>query len=207
MAVTHTRRWTLAPLVLVILLAFTGRADAGPLVSSASGCGSETLEQPFMRWADPAKYFLVPDGSFTGGGAGWQRSGADIVAENQPHTSHDDGAPAALELKGHDSATSPAVCVGIQHPTMRFFARNTGSLLGTLRVEVLFEDAGGNVRSLPIGLVAGLGGWSPSLPMPVLANLLTLLSNDRTAVAFRFTAQGLGSSWRIDDVYVDPWGK
>jgi hypothetical protein len=42
--------------------------------------------------------------------------------------------------------------------------------------------------------------------MPVLANLLTLLDG-HTSVSFRFTAAGLGSSWEIDDVYVDPYVK
>jgi len=207
MRVTHTHRWTLASLVLVILLAFAGRAEAGPLVSSAADCRQQTLERPFLRWADPAQYFLAPDGSFADGGAGWTLSGSHVVSDDRPHTSHGGGAPASLQLELGDSATSPAVCVGVLHPTLRFFARNTGSILGTVRVDVLFEDAGGAVHSLPIGVVAGAGGWSPSLPMPIVANLLTLLPGERTAVAFRYTAQGLGSSWRIDDVYVDPYGK
>jgi hypothetical protein len=206
MAVNHSRLCSVALLVLILLVAFTGRAEAGPIVSSASDCGQETLEKPFLRWVDPAQYFLAPDGSFSRGAAGWQRSNAEVVAENQPYTSHG-AVPGALELENGGSATSPAVCVGIAHPTVRFFARNTGSLLGSLRVEVLFEGAGGAVNSLTIGLVAGTGGWSPTLPMPVVANLLALLPGERTAVAFRFTAQGLGGAWRIDDVYVDPYGK
>ena len=35
-------------------------------------------------------------------------------------------------------------------------------------------------------------------------NLLTLLPGDRTPLEFRFTPEG-GSSWTIDDVFVDPW--
>ena len=76
-------------------------------------------------------------------------------------------------------------------------------LLSALTVEVLFEDPGGNVRSLPIGVVKSPSGWAPTLPMVVVANLLPLLPGERTAVAFRFTALG-GASWQIDDVYVDP---
>ena len=95
--------------------------------------------------------------------------------------------------------------MGIGDPTLRLFGRNTGSLLSTLKVEVLYEDSTGNVRSLVIGLLAGTGSWQPTLPLPVVANLLPLLPNQNTAVAFRFTPQGIGGSWRIDDVYVDPW--
>ena len=48
------------------------------------------------------------------------------------------------------------MCVGIEHPTIRFFAkRNSGGLLGlsTMRVDVLFESTLGLVSSLPIGVV------------------------------------------------------
>ena len=38
----------------------------------------------------------------------------------------------------------------------------------------------------------------------MIANLLPLLPDARTAVAFRFSPTGAGD-WDIDDVYVDPW--
>ena len=44
-------------------------------------------------------------------------------------------------------------------------------------------------------------GVRPEPVLPVVANLID------DEVAFRFTAVGLGSSWVVDDVYVDPYGK
>ena len=97
------------------------------------------------------------------------------------------------------------MCVGIEHPTVRFFARRTsGWLLDSLKVEVLFEGAGGRVNSLPVGVVLAGGSWQPTLPYPVLASLLPLLPGEQTPVAFRFTPVG-GAGWQIDDVFVDPW--
>jgi hypothetical protein len=102
------------------------------------------------------------------------------------------------------------MCVGLEHPTLRFFARRSGSAtssaLSSLRVDVRFEDAAGDVATLTIGVVpASLhAAWGPTLPMPVVANLLPLLPGERTPVAFRFTPQGPGS-WLVDDVYVDPY--
>lgn len=87
---------------------------------------------------------------------------------------------------------------------MRFFVKRTGgSALGTLRVDVLYEDVAGSTRSLSIGTVMNSGRWAPSAPLPVTANLRALLSGGETAVAFRFVPQA--SSWSIDDVYVDPF--
>jgi hypothetical protein len=74
-----------------------------------------------------------------------------------------------------------------------------------LKVDVLFEDAEGSAHSLTIGILAGSASWQPSVVMPLVVNLLPLLPNERTAVAFRFTAGGAAGSWRIDDVYVDPY--
>lgn len=82
---------------------------------------------------------------------------------------------------------------------MRFFVRNDGGLPGTLTVEVVLHDG----LALPIGVLAGLGDdeWAPSAPVPVLADLVD------DEVAFRFTAGGLGGTWTVDDVYVDPYRK
>jgi hypothetical protein len=204
---THPRVGILVPLILAAFLAMTARAEAGPIVSSAAGCDAQVLEQPFLRYADPGQYFLAPDGSFSGGAQGWRLSDADVVAENQPHSTHASEGVASLRVPVGTSVTSPAVCVGLAHPTLRFFAHGDGSLLDTLAVEVLFEDAGGSVHALPIGVVLGGAQWRPTLPMPIVANLLALLPGERTAVAFRFTAHGASGAWTIDDVYVDPYSK
>jgi hypothetical protein len=39
--------------------------------------------------------------------------------------------------------------------------------------------------------------------MPIIANLLPLLPNDRTPIQLRLTA--VGGSYQVDDLYVDPW--
>ena len=162
------------------------------------------LEQPFTRWLDYFRYTLVPGGSFEGGATGWKLSKASVVRDNETFYVRSRTDSRALSLGGSGSAQSAPVCVGLEHPVMRFFARNRGLPTSVLTVEVLFEDAGGTVRSLLIGTVPGTSAWQPSLPTPVVANLLALLPNQKTAIAFRFRATGIGGDWRIDDVYVDP---
>lgn len=194
----------LALAVLASLLAAAPASHAGILVASAGPCSHATLEQPFARWLDPMSYELLPGGDFEGGATGWKVDGASVVAGNHPFA---DGSR-SLSLSRGDAATSPVVCAGLGEPTLRFFARGRAtSLLGTalssLRVDVLYEDAAGNARSGPIGLAALSPGWSPTLPMAVVVNLLPLLPDDSTPVAFRFVAQG-PATWQIDDVYLDP---
>jgi hypothetical protein len=187
----------LSVLLLSLVAAATARADV------AARCESRVIEQPFVAWNDPADYFLAPDGDFGGGAAGWDLAGGEVVAENEPYYVHGSDVPAAVRLESGASVTSPTICVAENDPTMRFFARSTGEPTGTLGVEVLYTDALGDPQSLPIGVVAAAaaGEWAPTVPMPITANVYEM------AVAFRFTAQGTGSSWLIDDVYVDPYRK
>jgi hypothetical protein len=192
----------------LLLAAGPAPAQAGGVVVPPAGkCPDDGAAQVFARWWDRSPYVLVGDGGFENGAEGWTLSpGATVVAGNEPWKvrSPDDSRALALEPRAH--ATSPPVCVGLGHPTARFFARNTGSPLGLLVVQVVFRTSVGSL-ALPVGVVLNPSrSWSPTLPMPVLANLLTLLDGS-TTVAFRFTAVGPHSSWQIDDVYVDPWRK
>jgi hypothetical protein len=184
--------------VLALLLA--APAAHAEEEEAGSGCPGDVLERPFTSWNDYADYTLAPDGDFTGGGAGWELDGAEIVEDNEPWYVHGGDTPSAARMSTGDSATTPPICVTPQHPTMRFFARSTGDDLGMLEVEVLF----GQGESLPIGMLVGLvqgHEWAPGQPLPIIANMF----NDE--VRFRFTAIGSDSSWVIDDVFVDPYGK
>jgi hypothetical protein len=184
-------------------------ANAGVLVSSASDCSSQSLSQPFVPWLDVANYTPLSGGSFESAG-GWSTSGgARIASGNEPFQVGGAGDGSSMSIPSGGSVTSPAICVGLEHPTVRFFAkRNTGGLLNlsTMRVDVLFENNLGIVNQLPIGVVTGSSNWQPTLPMTVLANLLALLPGQKTPVAFRFTPM-LGGDWSIDDVYVDPYAR
>jgi hypothetical protein len=181
-------------------------AHAGALVSSAGNCADTADSQVFLPWLDVANYFLAPGGDFESGASGWSLTGgASVVPGNEPWNVTGGGS-SSLRLPAGSSAISPAVCVGIEHPTIRFFEKSGGATLGSgLRTDVLFEDASGNVRSLTIGRETR-GGWDVTPAYVIVANLLPLLPGERTAVAFRFTPEGTGS-WQIDDRHVDPYGK
>lgn len=187
----------------VAVLAMAGPAQAGILVKEAQGCTSPASRQVFLPWLDIARYVPAPGGAAESA-TGWKLAGgAAVVAGNEPWKVSGGGSH-ALALPGGSQATTTAMCVGIGHPTMRFFARRTGgSVLSVLKVEVLFEGPLGLPLSLPIGAVVSGGAWQPTLPFPVVASLLPLLPGSMTPVAFRFTP--VGGSWQVDDVYVDPW--
>jgi len=205
---SHRRRCIIAALVALTTSAVLAPgASAGPIVDSAPDCDAQPLDQTFLPWADIALYTPLTSGDFERGAQGWALAGGARVAEgNEPFDEVGArGDHRLLELPAGAVATSPSICVGLGHPTMRFFVRGTGVLAATVAVEVLFEDAGGEVQSLPIGLVPTSATWTPGLPVAVVANLLTLLPGERTAVAFRFRT--VGGDVLVDEIHVDPWRK
>jgi hypothetical protein len=191
--------------IRLLVLAALAAALAAPASAAAAdglvgGC-QYTYEQPFAPWLDFASYVLVPNGDLESGRAGWSLDGgASVVAENESFYVHDAQDDKSLSLPAGSSATSDSMCIGVTSPDLRFFARNLGSPLSTLKVEVLYTDLLGRSRAVTVALLTGSSSWQPTLPVAVAANL-TLT----TSVAFRFTPQGSSSEWRIDDVYVDPF--
>jgi len=198
-----------AVIAVATLAVGAASASAGVLVSSAPDCAAQSLSKPFTPWLDHANYTPLGGGNFESA-AGWSTSGgARIMAGNETFKVGGPDDASSMRIPAGGSVTSPTICVGLEHPTLRFFAkRHTGGLLNlsTMRVDVLFENNLGIVNQLPIGVVLGSPNWQPTLPMTVLANLLALLPGEKTPVAFRFTPM-LGGDWSIDDVYVDPYAR
>jgi hypothetical protein len=184
------------------ILALAALALAVPSGAWASDCPQQSLSQTFLPWLDVAWYVPAPNGAFEGGTEDWTlRGGAQVVDGNNPYLAGD----RSLALPAGASATTAPMCIGLEHPTIRLFARNTGAPLSTLTVSVVFSDLLGVTRSLPIGVIGAGDSWSPTPVMPILVNLLALTGDQR--VAFRFTAADDRGEWAIDDVYVDPYKK
>jgi hypothetical protein len=206
---TRTRLLTAAATLFAATALATPAANAGLLVRSATSCDAHVLSTPFAAFGDLASYTPVPGGSFEAGAQPWALTGgAKVVAGNEPFHVNNAGDSRSLYLPAGATATSPAVCVGINEPTLRWFSKQSGggllglSLTNVMDVEVLFEDSLGMVHAVPIGAGLLSSRWQPSLPAVVVANLLPLLPGDTTAVAFRFRA--ITGAWNVDDVYVDP---
>jgi hypothetical protein len=179
-------------------------ASAGLLVKDAPDCSPKPTTQPFLPWGDGSQYNLAPGGSFEAGTQSWSLSGtASFVSGNEPWKVAGAGHTRSLRLPPGASATSPTICVGLEHPTIRFFAKNDRALLSTLSVEVITETSLGLTVAVPVGVLLPSGQWKPSPKFLVVANLLPLLPGNHTPVRFRLTSIGTGT-WSVDDFFVDP---
>ena len=185
----------------------------GAHVSSASAgllsgaCGDQESVSPFPL--DPFTYFMAPNGDFEAGTDAWTTTGgASVSAPNEPLHVGGSSDDSSLYLPNGASATTSPVCVVLDGPTVRFFAKNNGlPLFSNLKVEAIYKTALGLKVATPVvALYVPVGnGWLLSLPSLSLGNVAGILSLDglTTDIQFRFTAKG--GSWRVDDLYVDPW--
>jgi hypothetical protein len=182
-------------------LAIAVLALAVPAQARAAGCPSQPVFQTFQPWLDPAWYVPAPGGDVEGGGGEWTLvDGAAVADGTEPFLA----GGRSLTLPAGSSATTAPMCVGVEHPTLRLFARNTGDSASLLAVSVVFRDPLGLRHALPVGMIAAGSRWAPTPVMPVVANLLAVLGDQD--VAFRFAPVGDGQ-WAIDDVWVDPYKK
>jgi hypothetical protein len=179
-------------------------ATAGAIVvKQAPSCDPQPTTKPFAQWGDNRDYVIAPGGSFESGAPEWTLNRARVVSGNESFYVGGRSHSRALQIDPGGSATTPEICVGLEHPTIRLFTRSNRLLLSTLTVEVIVETSVGLKVPVPIGVALPHNPWKPSPSYLVVANLLPLLPDNYTPVAFRFRSLGLGTWW-IDDFYVDP---
>jgi hypothetical protein len=200
-------RATVVALFSLVLVGVTGPVAQANLLSILPGsCGNQVDSHPFVRWGDNNSYTLVPGGTFEAGGLPWAlSSGANVAAGNESYYVNSSSDHNSLSLPSGSSATSLPVCTSIYHPTLRLFVDNTGSASSRLKVEALYPGLLGGVQVARLGDLGGTSTWQPSPELQLtVTNLLATLSLQQTVMAYRFTPEGTGGQWRIDDVYVDP---
>jgi len=182
------------------LVSTTPAANAGLL--PGSGCNYPPAKHPFAPWNDAASYSLMQGGSFENGASGWTLAGgARVVQGNESFKTENASDSQSLSIPGGGVALTPQFCVNLTRPTFRFFAVNSGSSSSRLRVKVVYRGLLSILGILDGGTIAAGQSWQPS---PVLlATLNAPLGTN--SVQFTFVPTDGTGSWRIDDVYVDPW--
>jgi hypothetical protein len=185
------------------LLAHGRWARPGQLLAGAD-CGHGDASSMFAAWGDDAAYVLAPQGDLAASNGWTLNKQATVVPSADPFS----GAQNSLEfVKGAEAAT-PAMCVNLDNPTIRFFVRDLGGNdKSQLKVDVLYEDIDGHVKHLTVARLRAGSEWQPSVILPICMNILALASpSGVTAVAFRFKAEGLqkDETLSISGLYVDP---
>jgi hypothetical protein len=92
-------------------------------------------------------------------------------------------------------------------PTFRLFSHQTSGLLSTMFVNLLWSDAIGLPHVTPVGTIGGVGSWTPTLQLQLSNSLPLWMPGSTLAVRLQFTTVGIGDTWQIDDVYLDPYSR
>ena len=177
--------------------------------SAASTCGDRVTSRPFAARNDPAWYFLAPNGGFEAGSTAWTLGGgAKVVAGNEPFYVNGGSDRSSLLIPSGGWAQTQPFCIDGDELTVRFFARNTGSVLSQLAVSATIRTtllAVTAETTLPLGAVLGTTTtWQPSLATIVGLSVNQLLGGT-TTVSLRLTPLLFDGAWQVDDVYVDPF--
>jgi hypothetical protein len=184
-------------------LALASPALAGQSVNGSGQCHSPKLERPFAQFGDAQSYSLLPDGGLEQNGTSWSLSGARVVSGNEPFAVHGKNDKRSLELPAGSSAATDTFCVAERHTHARLFVTRTGgSELDTLGVSAVVTSADGSVAEHALGALPG-GDWAPTDVVSLASELPELESSRAVDVQLRFAPSG-DSTWRIDDLYVDP---
>lgn len=184
------------------LLAPAGSANAGLLSQSAGPCPSYPLSQPFAKWLDPISYTLAPGGAFESSAGLTFTGGAKVVSGNEPNYLNGTTDKSSVLIPRGGTVTTGPICVGLDKPTIRFFAKRPNfALLPVLTVEGVFTTKAGLTASLPmVGVPLAGNSWSLQLPFVTTGAVLEL--GDTTMMRFRIRA--VSGDWQVDDFYVDP---
>ena len=168
---------------LAALIATPAHA-AGKIANPYDCAPQPTLAQNFAAWNDYGQYTPVRNAGLEDGAAGWTLSGgASVVAGNEPWKIGGGWHRNALDLPAGSSAITAPICIDETYPHFRLFARNTGSLKGALKIEVLYFDTKGNiVNTKPYDYKTATTGVAADRPS---RNQRLLLQDDRRSRARR----------------------
>ena len=204
-----TRSVAVLAVVAVVAVAslFAAPARAQAKDAPQVKCDDHPATQVFASWQDEAVYALAPGGAFEKKPRDWTfEGGAALVPGNHPFPVAKPRDDTSLSLPEASRAVSPEICLGGDHPSVRFFLRRVaGPADAGLGVEALVTDAAGTEHAVALpAAVAADEAWAPTAPLLAADPLLPVIGPGTVSARLRFVPSA-GSSWMIDDVYVDPW--
>jgi hypothetical protein len=184
---------------LLVLAAFAGSAQA---------CSYPGAQPVFKPWGDQRSYVLAPDGGFEAGGAGWTLGGsAKAVTGNESYNLAGATHSNSLSLPAGSSAGSPPVCMSIDTPSYRLFARNSGDPSSQLRIEAVYKLLGLVQTKVGATITAG-SAWTPTQPISTVLGLSTIVGTIiPSEIQIRITPLDTKGQWQVDDLYIDPFAR
>jgi hypothetical protein len=193
---------------LVALIGIAALTVVLAATSSARACSYTGAEQVFSPWGDSHHYVLAPDGGFEAGASGWSLGGgARTAAGNESYHLNDAADRRSLSLPAGSEAVSPPICMSLDTPIFRMFARNSGDPSSRLRVEAVYRLLG-LVRTKAVSTVTAGSSWAPTQQMSTVLSLATIVGTlIPSSIQIHITPLDSRGEWQVDDLYIDPFAR
>jgi hypothetical protein len=183
-------------------MAATEEAAGGPVeveetAATAWSCQDPVIVNPFTAFGDFRDYVLAPFGDFEQLDLpGWILEGGATALR----TSSGNG---ILRMPPGSIATSPAMCIDLNYPTIRYFVRDAAADSVRLRTQVMYVDHETAYNPYPVGNLRAPERWRLTEDIEIEPERGGVDPGWRR-VAFRLVAPAYEGDIRIDDLYVDP---
>ena len=195
--------------------ALTALACFAVPAAAQAACPTPPTAKVFQAFGDSSDYFLAANGGFESGTTNWTVSNASVVSGNESSQLHGSADAHSLKIAPGGEAVSAPICVDTTRTGYRFFARQPGAASGgsNLKVSIRFVGSDGVARDLAVDSLSGptyqswapSHFWDPSIATRVFQQL-GFTADTTASIRLVFDADNTsGASWRIDDLYVDPY--
>jgi hypothetical protein len=200
-----TTAWTATASADQVLATTPAGIDILSTPDTTQSCSAPQTVSAFAALGDLRDYVLAPGGDFEQKSLdGWQVTKAKQDGDASSLVVNEVESENSLKIPAGGSATSPAMCVDLHYPTLRFMAKSQGK--GQLNVQVVYPDSDNPVFHDAGSISAGSKNWGATADVPVYPERGGVDPGLRR-VALRFTSVAAGGDtgdWKIDDLYVDP---
>jgi hypothetical protein len=175
----------------------TGDVSVAQTAATTYTCQDPTIVQPFSSVGDLRDYVLAPFGDFEAANPdGWTFDGGAGQVR-------DDDGNGALSVPAHSSATSPAMCIDLNYPTVRFQVENVLADDADLSVQVMYADHKKAYRPHEVKKTKAKGRYALTGDIKIDPQRGGKEAGWRR-IAFRFVNDKDKGDFHIDDLYVDP---
>jgi hypothetical protein len=160
-------------------------------------CQDPVIVNPFTAFGDFRDYVLAPHGDFENLALpGWTLQGGATALRNSAGNG-------ILRMPPGSIATSPAMCIDLNYPTIRYFVRDAADDEVRLRTQVMYVDHATAYNPYPVGNLRAPERWRLTEDIEIEPERGGVDPGWRR-VAFRLVAPAFEGDIRIDDLYVDP---
>jgi hypothetical protein len=177
--------------------ATSGQVEVAQTAATTLSCQEPVIVNPFIGWGDYRDYVLAPYGDFENLALpGWTLEGGATALRNS-------SGQGILRMPSGSRATSPAMCVDLNYPTMRYFVRDVADDKSRLSTQVMYVDHETAYAPYTVAKLDPRPSWSLTEDIAIDPQRGGVDPGWRR-VAFRLIAPKDVADIRVDDIYVDP---